>query len=102
LKWFWLLTFYYIAIPIHHKMTFDEAVKFKATIEPEFVYKGTPMSVYVTPSKPDDLTIYFADFRVRKMNDTDAKLYSSNNDYIVQGIKHYRDTNHLYWFEFPL
>jgi hypothetical protein len=83
-------------------MTFDEAVKLKSELPPKFTHLELPCTTYITPKKSVDFHNYCAAFRLIKMNDEKAKLYSSDRQFLVRGICFYRDINYLYHIKLPL
>jgi hypothetical protein len=83
-------------------MTFEEALKLKSELPLEFTHAELPLTTYITPANADDFSRYATDFRLRKMADETAKIYSSDKQFLVRGICYYRDINYFYYIKLPL
>lgn len=83
-------------------MTYQQAEEFKSKVEPEFIYQGLSMVTYITPANQADFDEYKTAWRSIKISDETAKMFCTNNDYIVRGICFMRDINMLWHIDLPL
>ncbi len=67
-------------------MTYEEALLKKVEVGTAFFEEGFEYIVYITPSRSNDFDNYMKIFKEKSLNDNDAKLFSSNNQYLLRGI----------------
>lgn len=68
-------------------MTYDEAMEYKRNLDPEILaLENFDVSIVVTPEDANDFYNYIRNLPERKLQDSDAKYFSSNGKYKVSHI----------------